>query len=58
MKPLGVVALAFAAALAVGAPAWAQTKDESAKWYDGTFSVQIENDKISRTDRHYTNGAK
>ena len=45
-------------ALAVAAPAGAQEAPdrEGSQWYDGTVSLQIENDKISRTDRHYTNG--
>jgi lipid A 3-O-deacylase len=30
--------------------------DQSTHWLDGTFSIQMENDKIAQTDRHYTNG--
>src|SRR3990172_4693051 len=54
MKSLGALALVLVVALAGGSPARAQ--GEEAKWYDCTFSVQIENDKLVDTDQHYTNG--
>ena len=51
-----VVALGIALAWAAPAGAQEAPEREGDQWYDGTFSLQIENDKISRTDRHYTNG--
>ena len=34
------------------------TAEEDRVWLRGTYTVQIENDRITNTDRHYTNGIR
>jgi lipid A 3-O-deacylase len=59
MRPrafLGVLGLAAALVAGPARAAEDQPNDEHTHWLDGTFSIQVENDKIANTDRHYTNG--
>jgi lipid A 3-O-deacylase len=50
MRPAVLLLCAFLAA----APFWASAEERL--WPRGTFTAQIENDRIANTDRHYTNG--
>ena len=53
LRSLKDVILAAAACLAAGG---AQADDDDE--FRGTWSLQIENDRIAQTDRHYTNGLR
>ncbi|MEL0021765.1 MAG: lipid A-modifier LpxR family protein, partial [Rickettsiales bacterium] len=52
MRPAVLLLCAFLAA----APFWASAEERL--WPRGTFTAQIENDRIANTDRHYTNGIR
>lgn len=56
-QPLKRVIIAAAACFAATA-AHAGDQEDDGDAFRGTWSLQIENDRIAQTDRHYTNGLR
>ncbi len=56
MKPPGVCRTVAIALLALSLSAPAAPAAENDPW--GTLTLQLENDRLARTDRHYTHGTR
>lgn len=55
-QSIGIVVIGFVLSVTSLGPAMAESIPDD--WWRGTWSAQVENDKIANTDRHYTNGAR